>query len=220
MLLGPSIGGILLTGVTEGGSGLRGLASRMTRWRVPLQWYAPLLLPPALIVTVLLALRTWVSAAYSPNFFLIGVLFGLPAGFVEEIGWTGFEFERMCSRNNAVAAAILLGLWWAIWHIPVINYLGTVTPHGSYWLPFFAVFAVAMTAMRLLICWMYTNTRSVLLAQLMHMSSTGSLVVFSAPRVSAAQEVLWYGAYGCSLWVVVAIVFVAFGRRLTRRAIS
>ncbi len=48
-----------------------------------------------------------------------------------------------------------------------------------------------MTAMRVLIAWTYSNTNSVLLAQLLHASSTGSLAVFS-PHVTAAQESLWY----------------------------
>jgi uncharacterized protein len=74
-----------------------------------------------------------------------------------------------------------------------------------------------MTAMRVLICWIYTNTESVLLAQFMHVSSTGSLVIFSAPRVSAAQEAFWYGLYGITLWVVVAIIAKTYGRRLTRQ---
>jgi hypothetical protein len=53
--------------------------------------------------------------------------------------------------------------------------------------------------MRVLICWIYTNTNSVFMTQLMHVSSTGSIVIFSAPRVTAAQEVMWYGLYGASL---------------------
>jgi CAAX protease family protein len=74
-----------------------------------------------------------------------------------------------------------------------------------------------MTAMRVLICWIYANTDSVLLAQFMHVSSTGSLVIFSPLRVDAAQEALWYGLYGISLWVVVAIVARTYGRRMTRQ---
>jgi hypothetical protein len=34
----------------------------------------------------------------------------------------------------------------------VINYVGTATPHGDYWLTFFAALTAAMTAMRVLIC--------------------------------------------------------------------
>jgi uncharacterized protein len=101
----------------------------------------------------------------------------------------------------------------------VINYLGTATPHGAYWLPFFLAFSLAMTAMRVLIAWIYTNTKSVLLTQLMHVSSTGSLVLFSAPHVTAAQEAMWYALYGTGLWIAVGIVVKTFGRRLRRRTV-
>jgi uncharacterized protein len=71
-----------------------------------------------------------------------------------------------------------------------------------------------MTAMRVLICWLYTNTKSVLIAQFMHISSTGSLVIFSPPAVSAQQEVIWYALYGMALWVVALIVVKKFATRL------
>lgn len=99
----------------------------------------------------------------------------------------------------------------------MINYLGAVVPHGSYWFSFFLAFAMAMTAMRVLICWIYTNTKSVWMAQLLHVSSTGSLVIFSAPGVTPAQEVAWYVLYGVSLWLVVAVIIVAYGKSLTRQ---
>ena len=105
---------------------------------------------------------------------------------------------------------------WGFWHIPVIDFLGTATPHGSYWLPYFLAFALAITAMRVLIGWIYANTKSVALAQLMHASSTGSLVVLSPSRVTAAQEALWYAIYAAALWLVVGIVATLFGKGLTR----
>jgi membrane protease YdiL (CAAX protease family) len=219
MLLGPSLAGIVLTRIVDGKSGLRVLFSQMFRAWVAPRWYAALLLPPALVLTVLLFLERLVSPVYAPNRFFMGILFGIPAGFLEEIGWTGYAFRKMRSENNGLAPSILLGLLWAFWHLPVINYLGTATPHGAYWLPFFLAFSLAMTAMRVLVAWMYTNTKSVLLAQLMHVSSTGSLVVFSAARVTAAQEAMWYALYGTVLWVAVGIVVKTFGRRLERHAV-
>jgi membrane protease YdiL (CAAX protease family) len=142
---------------------------------------------------------------------------GVPAGLLEEIGWMGYAFPKMRLQEGALDASILLGLLWASWHLPVINYLGTATPHGAYWYAFFLAFTVAMIAMRVLICWIYTNTESVLLAQFMHVSSTGSLVIFSAPRVSASQEAFWCGLYGIALWVLVAIIAKTYGRRMTRQ---
>jgi uncharacterized protein len=214
MLLGPSLSGIFLTWILDGTTGLRDLFSRLRPARIPPRWYAPLLIPPVLVLTLLLTLRTFFNPAYTPNLFLMGVLFGVPAGLLEEIGWTGFVFPRMSSRHNPLAASILLGLLWSLWHLPVVNYLGTATPHGAYWFPFFLAFAFAMTAMRVLISWLYTNTKSVLIAQLMHISSTGSLVIFSPPAVSARQEVIWYALYGITLWIAVLIGVKKFGSSL------
>ena len=210
MLLGPCVTGILLTGVTRGTSGLKDLLARMRRIRLGL-WYTVLLIPPGLILTVLLCLDKYVSSVYAPNRFLIGITFGVIAGFLEEIGWTGFAFPAMLGRRSPFSAAVLIGLLWGLWHLPVIDFLGTATPHGAYLLQYFLAFTAAMTAMRALIAWLYSNTRSVFLAQLMHVSSTSSLVVFSPTQVTAGQEVLWCTVYACCLWGVVATVVLGRG---------
>jgi membrane protease YdiL (CAAX protease family) len=216
MLLGPGCAGVLLSRIIDGKGGLWALFSRMVRTSVSLRWYAALLVPPTLILAVLLFLERVVSPVYAPNRFFLGILFGIPAGFFEEIGWTGYAFPKMRSQSNALASSVLLGVLWGLWHLPVIDFLGTTGPRGAYRLPFFFAFTTAMTAMRVLIAWIYTNTESVLLAQLMHMSSTGSLVLLSPLRVTAAQEIMWYALYGTVLWVGVAIVVKVFGRSLTR----
>jgi len=164
MLLGPSLSGIFLTWITAGSPGLRDLFSKLLRARVPPRWYAPLLIPPVLVLSLLFSLKTFLSPIFTPNLFLMGVLFGVPAGVLEEIGWTGFAFPRMSSQHNPLSASITLGLLWSLWHLPVVNYLGTATPNGPYWFPFFMAFTFAMTAIRVLISWLYTNTKSVLIS--------------------------------------------------------
>lgn len=129
----------------------------------------------------------------------------------------GFAFPRMARKENALGAAIVLGVLWGLWHMPVIDYLGTATPHGAYWLRYFVAFAAAMTAMRVLIAWIYTNTKSVALSQMMHASSTSSLVVFSPGGVTAGQETMWYAVYAIALWIVVGIVATSVSRGLTQQ---
>lgn len=213
MLLGPAVMGIALTRIVGGAESLKELFAQMRRARVG-KWYAGLLIPPVLILLVLLALAVCVSPVYTPNRFFIGVSFGLAAGFLEEIGWTGFAFRTLLARGSGFLGAVMLGLIWGLWHLPVIDFLGTAWPHGSYLPAFFFAFVAAMTAIRVLIAWLYAKTRSVLLAQLMHVSSTGSLVALSPPRATAGQEAFWYCAYAGALWVVVAFVMFMSGLKL------
>ena len=217
MLLGPSLTGIALTSVVDGRSGLRDLFWRRGRWRVGARWYAALLIPPCLILSVLLTFRALVAPAFTPHLFLLGIPFGIAPGFLEEIGWMGYAFPKMQLKYSALPASLLLGALWGLWHIPVVDFLGAAYPHGAYWLPFFLAFVALMMAMRVLIVWVYCNTSSVLLAQLLHASSTGFLVMLSPPSVSSAQEALWYAVYAAVLWVVVALVIAAYGKRLVRQ---
>jgi hypothetical protein len=77
-------------------------------------------------------------------------------------------------------------------------------------------FIAVMTAMRVLIVWVAANTTSVLLAQLMHASSTGFLVMLSPASVTPAQEALWYAVYAGVLWLAVAALVIS-RRRLARQ---
>ncbi len=217
LLLGPSITGITLTAIVDGKSGLRNLFARMGRWRVGAQWYAALLLPPALIMAVLLALRSLLSPVFTPQLFLNGIFYGLVPGFIEEIGWTGYAFPKMQAQRSTLSASLVLGVLWGLWHLPVIDFLGAAWPHGRYW-PLFALsFVVAMTAMRVLLAWVYSNTQSVLLTQLLHACSTASLVVLGPAHVTPAQEALWYGCYAVVLWVAVAVIVTLYSKRLVRQ---
>ena len=100
-----------------------------------------------------------VSSQYTPQFFIFGIAAGVVAGFCEEIGWTGFAYPRMRARFGWLPAALLLGLLWGLWHLPVVDSLGAASPHGSYWPEFFAAFIAVLAAIRVLIAW--TGPRAV-----------------------------------------------------------
>jgi len=99
MLLGPSLAGVALSTGTQGLAGLRALGSAMTRWRVPGRWFAVALLPmPLLVVAILASLYLVVAPGYAPGFNAVGLLIGVTAGALEEIGWTGFATPGLLRR--------------------------------------------------------------------------------------------------------------------------
>jgi hypothetical protein len=95
MLLGPSVAGILLTGLLYGKAGFRDFLDRMTRWRVGARWYAVALLTAPLVSTAILLALSLRSREFLPLIFtseeraalvLMGIVRGLVVGFFEELG--------------------------------------------------------------------------------------------------------------------------------------
>jgi membrane protease YdiL (CAAX protease family) len=205
LILSVAATGIALTAATGGRRALGELWGRMRKWRDGARWYLVLAIPPAGVLITLFALKAFMSPAFAPGLQWFGLPIGLVAGFFEEIGWTGFAYPRMQTRFGACGGAVLLGVMWGVWHLPVVDSLGAASPHGAAWPAYFVSFVALVAAIRCLICWLYSRTGSVLLAQLMHASFTGTLILFSAPHVSAWQEAGWYAVYAGLMWLVVLV---------------
>lgn len=218
LILSVAAASVGLTALTRGRAGIGELWSRMRRVRIDPRLYLVLLVPPAAILLTLTVLKVTVSPSFAPGWQLFGLPIGLVAGFFEEIGWTGFAYPRLRASLGAVGGAVLLGVLWGIWHMPVIDSLGAASPHGAAWPAYFAAFVVLVTAVRCLICWAYERTGSVALAQLIHASFTGTLILFSAPHVTPAQEATWYFAYAGLMWVglIAAKVAIDLGSKRSR----
>src|SRR5262249_12803783 len=148
MVVGVAAVGVLLTAAFCGRRGLRSLFRRMLRWKVSWYWYiAALLIPPACVLLVLKSLQLAVSPAFAPNLFPVGLAIGIAAGFFEEIGWSGYAYPRMVRQFGPLVGAIVLGILWGIWHLPVVDSLGAATPHGSSWPEFFFAFVFLVSGL-------------------------------------------------------------------------
>ena len=186
------------------------------RDRIGIQWYAVALFTvPVLLLSILLSLRFTVSPSFAPGFEIVGLMIGLMAGGLEEIGWTGFATPRLLRRYNPFRAGLLLGLVWALWHM-LADYAGNIATMAlTDWLTWAVLFWVLpLSAYRILMTWVYSRTHSLLVAQLMHASYTGWLLVLS-PAISFAESPLWQIIFTASLWALVAAVGI-FDRRWRR----
>ena len=208
MLIGPVAASFTLTYLTEGKTGIRNFFSRMGKWKAPLKSYViAFIIPPCLILLTLFILQIFVSPVFKPNFFLLGFLFGIPAGFFEEIGWTGFAYKKLRLKFTVFKSSLILGLFWGLWHLPVIDFLGAASPHKQYLLPFFIAFIAILVAMRLIMMWIYSKNESLPLVQFMHIVSTGCLVTFGPFNITPAQETLWYAMYAIVLFIAALFIF-------------
>ncbi len=119
---GPSLAGLLLTGLREGRLGLGGLLGRLLKWRVGWQWYAAVLLGTPALGLLAVALHGAFGGpplTFSPAlpwFFLpVALLLGLLGGPLnEEIGWRGYALPRLQAERDALSSGIVLGLVWCL----------------------------------------------------------------------------------------------------------
>jgi membrane protease YdiL (CAAX protease family) len=223
MLIGPSVAGILLTGLVSGRAGIRELLSRLFRWRINARWYVVALLPaPLLTVALLLALS--LSCPLFTEDYKVVLLLGIAAGFttvLEELGWTGFAVPRLRLRYSIVTTGLIVGVLWGVWHFLQILWVSNVYS-GTVSLAFFLLLYILMsitqlTAYRMLLVWIYDRTESLLLTTLMHASYTASTVVIFRPLETGVSFLIFGWLLAATLWVVVAVVVMANGGQLTQQ---
>jgi membrane protease YdiL (CAAX protease family) len=208
MLAGPSFSGLLLTWRLDGRSGLADVAERARRWQVEPRWLAVALgTNPVVYLTILGTLTILVSPAFAPGFQPIGLVIGLLAGVVEELGWTGFATPRLLCRWSPLRAGLTLGLVWATWHA-LADFTGNSATIGGQWLPYFFIYwIVTLTAYRVLMTFAYAHTRSLLVAMVMHASYTGWQFALS-PGTSGDQTFVWQALLAMAFVAIAAVVAV------------
>ncbi len=225
MLLGPALAGLGHIALLDGRAGLRDIWERQRRWRVGFQWYAIALLTTPILLLVILGTLSLTSAAFIPSILAtddilgvlaFGIIVGLFAGFLEEIGWTGFALPRLRDHHSLLVAGLLLGLIWGVWH-GLSDYWATSLEFGDRWLLRIGLWTAALTAYRILIVWVYDNTQSLLVAQLMHASFSGSQGIL-VPTLSVGEHFLWYSIFTVVLWTLVAGLAVSRRNRRQRGA--
>jgi membrane protease YdiL (CAAX protease family) len=218
MLVGPSVAGILLTGLVYGRVGLRELLSRLLGWRVGARWYAVALLTAPLLVTAVLLALSLTSPIFLPGIFtaddkatllLVGVAGGLAAGFFEELGWTGFAVPGLRARYGALTTGLIVGLLWGAWHF-LVAFWGSGSSSGAFslllFLPQFLFYVGVLPAYRVLMVWVYDRSGSLPVAMLMHASLTACLPLILLPPARGVPLLASYLVLAATLWGFVAVV--------------
>jgi uncharacterized protein len=208
-LLGPAAAALITAGL-GGREPQRDLRMRVALWRVPISWYVVALLLP-FPISALRSVVEYLSGATGPiqlqPISALGlIVFGLVAG--EEVGWRGFALPRLLSRFGPWSASALLGLLWALWHLPLFYMPGMPqygTPFPSY-VPYLAALSVILTVLAL------ETKGSVIIATLFH----GAVNTFGIVNAGATAPQRGWGnalTYGA---VALLIGVFAWPRRRAR----
>jgi membrane protease YdiL (CAAX protease family) len=139
----------------------------------------------------------------------------IPGPLSEELGWRGYALDALQARYNALVSSLVLGLIWALWHLPLFF----TRSEGNFYHEWgagtllFWLFVLRMTLFSVPITWVYNHTgRSILSAILFHFAYnlTYSLVYPVPEGLHLTGTLLLLGA-------AVGIVIVWGPRTLTRR---
>jgi membrane protease YdiL (CAAX protease family) len=217
---GPTSAAILLTALTRGRSGVRELLGRLLAWRVGLRWYLAVLLGPVALGLLALVIGSFLGgpavglsaalrSADAPWYLLLIVLLvnfllllvvGGPLG--EEVGWRGYTLPRLQADMSALAASILLGVMWGLWHLPL------------FWIPIsdqsrvpLVPFLIYIVAWTLIFTWVYNNTAgSLLIAILFHATVNFTPALFVDPAEGEVRFYLIFAGLMCvAAFIIVAI---------------
>jgi uncharacterized protein len=217
MFVGPSLAGILLTGIMYGKVGLREIGSRLVKWRVGARWYAiACLIAPLVILAVLLALSLtspkFLPLLYTSDDKAFLVWYPIAAGIItaifEELGWTGFAVATMLrQRHGVLSTGLRVGFLFAAWNFLVVFWsgagAGTLSP---------AIFLIValftwLPTYRVLMVWVYRRTGSIFLAILMSASLVAFWTSFTPQAALAGIPLaIFYLVLTAALWVVIAVV--------------
>lgn len=125
-IFGPLMAAVYLTWKEHGRPGVNALLFTSLARRVSLTWCVlGLLVPGALLSLILWTMRA--AGQTGDWLFLpdIGQLIaGLVISYAEEVGWRAFALPRLAARHGSFVASCILGVLWAVWHVPMFLAVG------------------------------------------------------------------------------------------------
>ncbi|WP_234123557.1 CPBP family intramembrane glutamic endopeptidase [Clostridium hydrogenum] len=168
----PSIMGIVFTGYFGGVKKIKRLLKKLTNWKFNIIFYllslvtlnAQLFLSYFIFSIVGFNIKVFVNHSFQGFktdtilgifvLFIVIVLFGGP--IQEEFGWRGFLLPRLQKKFHPVFSAVIVGVVWSIWHLPMFFISGSGYND-------FLIYMVETIILSIEITWIYNKTNGSLL---------------------------------------------------------
>ncbi|MFD1687069.1 CPBP family glutamic-type intramembrane protease [Halobellus litoreus] len=173
-------------------------------------WVAAVLVPIALYVGALV-----VFIVFGGGFDRTGVLpaAAIPAiafatlirGGLEEPGWRGLALPVLQRRIGALQASLVIGVVWALWHVPLFLMPGSSQAGTPFWL-----YAPIVVGISVIASWLYNAAGGRVLVPVVFHTLSNAVSVTTATGVIGDEVVSQIGLL-IVVWVVVAVLVWRYG---------
>jgi membrane protease YdiL (CAAX protease family) len=213
---GPALAAVLVAGLVGGRRHVSELLRRLVQYRASPWWYVVALGGPVLVTGGAFAaglargapLPRWeasdlaqVTATVATTFVIVGVF--------EELGWRAFLLPRLQHRRRALDAALLVGLAWVPWHLPVLVTDSSQRP--------LLQFCIIIMAESVILAWLYNSTAGSLpVVMLFHAAFNAFTKFFLADLRGEPRQAAWWALSILAAASAAAVVWYAGSRSLVR----
>ncbi len=199
---GPSVAALAVAALGGGWDAVKALLARFKPRGGGAAYMVALVWSPIVVAVSVLAFVTFggdVGYVHSPALLWVPVMFAAVTVFGplgEELGWRGFLLPRLLARRRSLAASVITGVVWTLWHAPLMTAAAGTSISGQ---PVTALsvlaYFVSVTASSVLFTWIFQRAKGSVLAPLLaHVSLNGTAVAlgFLLPHLGAtAAHTVW-----------------------------
>lgn len=212
----PALVAIAITDRAEGRKATHKLLGRVFKWDVGWRWYLfALAFMPVIKLLVAVVYRitigAWPQFGETPWYLMAGAIaISTWAQAGEEIGWRGYALPRLSEYFGLASASIVLGIIWAIWHLPLFFFSGSDMRGQS-----FPLYLLQVTALSVTFAWLYWRTGgSLLLVMLLHATVNNTKNIVPSAELNTTNS--WALSHSVVGWLTVALLWIVAAYFLIR----
>ena len=121
----------------------------------------------------------------------------------EELGWRGFVLNELQTKHTPLMAALIVGFWWGIWHLPIWFTTGFM---GIQLIKYIIFFMISVISISIIITAFYNLNKNLLVPILIHQLFNFLIGVINGSILS----IIMY----CSIvYFIVAIILIVLNPR-------
>jgi len=221
---GPSLAAVVVVAHGGGRADLRRWLTRCLQWRIGWRWGLLAFVFPVAFMGLAAATQLALGGTLPPSpaaghvglaaaNFLLVFLVGGPLG--EEFGWRGYALPALQLRCGWRVASLLLGVVWAVWHLPLFYSDGTVQSH----LPI-GLFALSAIASSVLFAWLFNRSQGSVVPVLVLHTAVNAWSLIIPVMVLPDGSNLRPFQIVVGIQVLTAVALLSFGGRLPNKVVA